>query len=113
MKNEKCSKFVLFLNQKTNYTFGTRIGFTFQFKVKLSLKFNFKLRIWFKFNFKFNFKCDFKLIVVFIMVISNKINGPPCTFRIGLNINSLLMLNINILKIVSKLLFFDPIMSIQ
>ena len=25
MKNEKFSKFVLFLNQKTNYTFGTRI----------------------------------------------------------------------------------------
>ena len=25
LENEKFSKFVLFLNQKTNYTFGTRI----------------------------------------------------------------------------------------
>ena len=34
MKNEKFSKFVLFLNQKTNYTFGTRIRITLEFKVK-------------------------------------------------------------------------------
>ena len=29
MKNEIFSKFVLFLNQKTNYTFGTRIEVPF------------------------------------------------------------------------------------
>ena len=29
MKNEEFSKFVLFLNQKTNYTFGTRLKVTF------------------------------------------------------------------------------------
>ena len=39
MKNEKFSKFILFLNQKTNYTFGTRkYNWFFDLKTKLILK---------------------------------------------------------------------------
>ena len=40
MKNEKFSKFVLFLNQKTNYTFGTQIMYlnhSFS-KIKMKMK---------------------------------------------------------------------------
>ena len=33
MKNKKFSKFVLFLNQKTNYIFGTRIWLPFSFLI--------------------------------------------------------------------------------
>ena len=44
MKNEKFSKFVLFLNQKTNYNFGTRIvasylNFVFFIEVKAKSKY--------------------------------------------------------------------------
>ena len=57
MKNEKFSKFVLFLNQKTNYTFGTwiirapKVPFNFHFKTGMEkaifMYFNFdsKLKI--------------------------------------------------------------------
>ena len=33
LKNEKSSKFIWFLNQKTNYTLGTRIKVLFQFLI--------------------------------------------------------------------------------
>ena len=35
MKNEKFSRFVLFLNQKTNYTFGIWIGIEFDIEKEL------------------------------------------------------------------------------
>ena len=35
MKNEKFSRFVLFLNQKTNYTFGTWTGIEFDIEKEL------------------------------------------------------------------------------
>ena len=43
MKIEKFSKFILFLNQKTNYTFGTRIGtrihvLCFNFSIETKIK---------------------------------------------------------------------------
>ena len=43
MKNEKFSKFILFLNQKTNYTIGTRIGtrihvLCFNFSIETKIK---------------------------------------------------------------------------
>ena len=43
MKIEKFSKFILFLNQKTNYTIGTRIGtrihvLCFNFSIETKIK---------------------------------------------------------------------------
>ena len=44
MKNQNFSKFVLFRNQKPNYTFGTRImriwkaSFDFQFKIEMKIE---------------------------------------------------------------------------
>ena len=45
MKNEKFSKFVLFLNQKTSHTFGTRIRIQwfFYFRSNWALKFKFEV----------------------------------------------------------------------
>ena len=38
MKNENFSKFVLLLNQKTNYTFSTRIVLCLNFNVETKIK---------------------------------------------------------------------------
>ena len=51
-KNEKFSKFVLFLNQKTNYTFGTRIIKLIGFSIsKITEYWNSNLKFVFRFSF--------------------------------------------------------------
>ena len=50
MKNEKISKFALFLNQKTNYTFGTRIKCSLSFFIFLK-KWKMKYSLFFVFHF--------------------------------------------------------------
>ena len=52
MKNEEFSKFVLFLNQKTNYPFGTRIAVNYlNFVFPIEIKAKSKYRI---FEFRFS-----------------------------------------------------------
>ena len=61
MKNEKFSKFVLFLNQKKIYTFGTPIAekyLNFVFHIEVKTKSNYKI-LNFVFQFIKNMKWHF------------------------------------------------------
>ena len=64
MKNEKFSKFVLFLNQKTNYIFGTRINPCTKSIIRFKNKTNFKSFSFFIFIFKICFALKSGIILL-------------------------------------------------
>ena len=69
LKNEKqkISRFVLFLNQKTNYTFGTRIDFDIEFGSDNEFNSNIK----FDSNGEFDFDIEFDSDIEFLLDIES------------------------------------------
>ena len=80
MKNEKVSKFVLFLNQKTNYTFGRQIFLLISFDLKPTLK---KTKSKFSNSFfDLKSKSEFQKIVSVLMLVLKLKNEKRKTLKI-------------------------------